>query len=203
MTDGQKRSNGRVVIIALSVVIGMGLLTFIGGPWLYRHFCAVTGYGGTPKRVSAEDATGEVVNRDMTVRFAANVNYNMPWEFKPEQNKQKIKVGEQKVAYFSAYNPTDKTITGRASYNITPDKAATYFAKIDCFCFTLQTLKPHERADMPVVYYIDPEIVKDHDVDDVNEVTLSYTFFVVKDADKDQGDAKPVAQNVQSVEVKK
>ncbi|TNE61825.1 MAG: cytochrome c oxidase assembly protein [Alphaproteobacteria bacterium] len=180
MTD-TNRKNGRTAVIVGLVAAGMVGMSFAAVP-LYRIFCQVTGYGGTPKQVDLASET--VIDREMTVRFAANLNHDMPWDFKPEQNKQLLKVGEQHIAYYQAYNPTDKPITGRASYNITPDKAGSYFAKIDCFCFTEQTLQPGERVDMPVVYYIDPSIDEDRNLDDVGEVTLSYTFFVVKDDEK-------------------
>ena len=146
---------------------------------LYDLFCKVTGYGGTTQRATLFDA--EVTDRDMKVRFAANVHRDMPWEFAPEQVSQKLKVGEQGLAYYEVYNPTSKSITGTATYNVTPHKAGEYFAKIECFCFTEQTLKPGERMMMPVVYFIDPLIEEDRNLNEVTEVTLSYTFFVVDD----------------------
>ena len=127
-----------------------------------------------------------ILDRKMKIRFNAAVNHDMPWQFKPVQLSQTLKVGEQGLAYFEAYNPTNKTIVGTATYNVTPHKAGEYFAKIECFCFTEQTLKPGERISMPVVYFIDPLIDEDRNLDEVSEVTLSYTFFV-KDVKEPEG----------------
>ncbi len=167
--------NTRVAAMVGATVVGMVGLSYAAVP-LYQIFCQVTGYGGTTKQVDV--VSGEVIDRDMDVRFNASVNRDMPWDFKPVQISQTIKIGEQAIAHYEAYNPTKYTIVGTATYNVAPAKAGEYFAKIDCFCFTEQTLKPGERADMPVVYFIDPLIAEDPNLDDVSEVTLSYTFFV-------------------------
>lgn len=172
--------NNRVAAITISVVLGMVGLAYASVP-LYDLFCKVTGYGGTTQRAELLDT--QVIDRDMKVRFSANVHRDMAWEFKPQQNSQKLKVGEQGLAYYEAYNPTSKTITGTATYNVTPHKAGEYFAKIECFCFTEQTLKPGERIMMPVVYFIDPLIDEDRNLNEVAEVTLSYTFFVANGED--------------------
>ena len=174
------QKNNRVAVIVMSVVVGMIGLAYAAVP-LYDLFCKVTGYGGTTQRAELFDA--QVIDRDMRVRFAANVHRDMAWEFKPEKSMQKLKVGEQGLAYYEAYNPTSKTITGTATYNVTPHKAGEYFAKIECFCFTEQTLKPGERIMMPVVYFIDPLIDEDRNLNEVTEVTLSYTFFVTDNED--------------------
>ncbi len=167
------------------VAAGMVGMAFAAVP-LYQLFCQVTGYGGTTQQ--AEAASDIVLDRDMKVRFLANTHRDMPWQFKPVQNSQKLKIGTQAIAYFEAYNPTDKPITGTATFNVTPHKAGEYFAKIDCFCFTEQTLQAGERVKMPVVYFIDPLINEDINLDEVTEIGLSYTFFVLKeDGDKITG----------------
>lgn len=171
-------SNGKIAAIVGGVVVGMLGLAYAAVP-LYELFCRVTGYGGTTQRVELTDA--RVIDREMNVRFVANVHRDMPWNFKPTQISQKLKVGEQGLAYYEAHNPTDYTIVGRATYNVAPHKAGSYFSKVDCFCFTEQILKPGERVDMPIVYYIDPEIDQDINLNEVTEVTLSYTFFILDD----------------------
>ncbi len=170
--------NRKVAIIVGGVVLGMVGMAYAAVP-LYQIFCQITGYGGTTQRAELIDT--RVIDRPMTVRFVANVHRDMPWEFKPKQISQTMKIGEQTMAYFEAYNPTDHTIVGRATYNVAPHKAGGYFNKIDCFCFTEQILKPGERVDMPVLYYIDPEIDQDINLREVTEVTLSYTFFILDD----------------------
>lgn len=178
------RKNNRIATIMVSVVAGMIGLAYASVP-LYDLFCKVTGYGGTTQRVELFDA--QTIDRDMKVRFAANVHRDMPWDFAPQQVSQKLKVGEQGLAYYEAYNPTNKPITGTATYNVTPHKAGTYFAKIECFCFTEQVLQPGERVVMPVIYFIDPLIEEDRNLNEVTEVTLSYTFFVMDDVEATTG----------------
>lgn len=174
------KKNNRLAIIAVSVVLGMVGLAYASVP-LYNLFCKVTGYGGTTQRAEMFDA--QVIDRDMKVRFVANVHRDMPWDFKPQQGTQQLKVGEQGLAYFEAHNPTNQTIVGTATYNVAPHKAGLYFAKVECFCFTEQVLKPGETVVMPVVYFIDPLIEEDRNLNEVTEVTLSYTFFVMDDED--------------------
>jgi len=171
-------ANKKIAMIVGAVVVGMVGMAYAAVP-LYEIFCRVTGYGGTTQRVDLTDA--KVIDRTMNVRFVANVHRDMPWDFKPQQISQSLKVGEQRLAYFEAYNPTEQTIVGRATYNVAPHKAGSYFSKVDCFCFTEQILKPGERVDMPVVYFIDPEIDQDINLNEVTEVTLSYTFFILDD----------------------
>jgi len=166
--------NRKLAILMLSLAVGMVGMAYAAVP-LYEIFCRVTGYGGTTQK--AELASVNVIDRDMRVRFVANTHRDMPWEFKPVQNTQTLKIGSQNLAYFEAYNPTKEIIVGRATYNVAPHKAGSYFSKIDCFCFTEQILQPGERVVMPVVYFIDPEIDQDINLDEVTEVTLSYTFF--------------------------
>ena len=156
------------------VVIGMVALSFAAVP-LYRVFCQVTGYGGTTQRASR--GADRVLDRTIEIRFNADVNSELPWSFRPERRSVEVKVGETRLATFHAQNLSGEAITGSAVYNVTPDKAGKYFVKIQCFCFTQQVLRPHESADLPVSFYVDPAIVKDRDLDDVSTITLSYTFF--------------------------
>ncbi len=146
---------------------------------LYKLFCQITGYGGTPQ--IAADFSEYVGDRIIKVRFNADVAPNLPWIFKPLQKEIEVKVGENKMAFFMAENKSDRPIKGMATYNVTPDKAGYYFNKVQCFCFDEQILQPYEKVEMPVSFYIDPEIEGDIDADDVKTVTLSYTFFESKE----------------------
>ena len=178
-----QQSNRKVALVALSLALGMLCLGYASVP-LYRIFCQVTGYGGTTKRVDAAQAASVVV------RFDANTARDMPWEFKPLQVKDSVSIGVRDMALFWAKNDSDKPITGTASFNVEPEQAAKYFNKIQCFCFTEQTLQPGEEVRMPVLYYIDPAILDDPDNKDVAEITLSYTFHLTS-----VGDAKTLDQN--------
>lgn len=149
---------------------------------LYRLFCQVTGFGGTTQRADEFGAAEarEITDRELTVRFNADVHRDLPWYFRPLQVQTKVKVGENAMAYYESRNKTDMPIVGMATYNVTPNKAGKYFNKIACFCFDEQTLKAHERVEMPVLFYIDPAFAKDPAMDDVSTITLSYTFFRFK-----------------------
>jgi cytochrome c oxidase assembly protein subunit 11 len=172
-----QRKNRMVGMIAGGVAIAMVGMAFASVP-LYRLFCQVTGFGGTPQLASVEDV--KIGDRVVTVRFTADTQRGMPWRFKPVQKKIALKVGEQKLAFYHAVNTSDRTITGTATFNVTPVKAGYYFTKVDCFCFTEQTLAPGQEVDMPVAFYVDPDIAADPNMDDVREITLSYTFFPAK-----------------------
>jgi cytochrome c oxidase assembly protein subunit 11 len=167
--------NTRTGVVLILISLGMVGMSYAAVP-LYRIFCQITGFGGTVQQVADEQT--EIFDRQIKVRFMANVNRDMPWEFAPAQALQLLKVGEHALAFYEAENLTNSEITGTATYNVSPHKAGLYFNKIDCFCFTEQTLKPGERVDMPVTYYIDPEIMNDPNLDGVNEIVLSYTFFL-------------------------
>jgi cytochrome c oxidase assembly protein subunit 11 len=169
-------SHRGVVLTCVGALLFMGAATYAAVP-LYRMFCQVTGFGGTPMR--AEKASETVVDRTITVRFDANVTPGMPWEFQPEQRTITLKLGENALAFYKAHNNSDKTLTGTAGFNVSPDLAGAYFSKIECFCFTEQTLAPGESIDMPVSFYVDPAILKDRDAAHINEITLSYTFYPV------------------------
>lgn len=174
------RSNRKVALTAAAAALAMLGLGFASVP-LYRIFCQVTGYGGTTQRVDeAQAATVRDSGRTMSIRFDANVERNMPWQFKPLQRTDTVSVGARDMALFWAKNDSDKTVTGTASFNVEPEQAARYFNKIQCFCFTEQTLKPGEEVRMPVLYYVDPAILDDPDNKDVQQITLSYTFHVTR-----------------------
>ena len=153
---------------------GMLALSFAAVP-LYDLFCRVTGYGGTTSVSTV--APDQILDRTVTVRFDASVAAGMPWIFKPQQLTMELRIGETGLAFYEAYNPTDHAVAGTASYNVQPDLAGGYFTKIECFCFTEQTLQPGETVSMPVVFYVDPEIKRDSDTARVYEIALSYTFY--------------------------
>lgn len=152
---------------------------------LYKLFCEATGFGGTIQRVDGDIAPGQgIAGKIMSIRFDANHANDLPWNFAPERTVEKVTIGERKIAFYTAKNLSDKPITGRASYNVTPTQAGRYFNKIQCFCFVEQTLLPGQEVRMPVIYYVDPGIITDPDVKSVQEITLSYTFHTVDEADK-------------------
>ena len=173
----QKKSPAlnRTVGFCLAGVLFMGGMAYAAVP-LYDLFCRVTGYAGTTNR--AETASDTIIERQVTVRFDASRNRQMPWEFTAPDDAVSLKIGETGLAFYKAHNPTNEEITGTATFNVTPQKAGYYFSKIDCFCFVEQTLTPGETVDMPVTFFIDPEIVDDEEMMDVKTITLSYTFFL-------------------------
>jgi cytochrome c oxidase assembly protein subunit 11 len=142
---------------------------------IYNYVCKVTGIDGTPK--IATTVPDKIYNRKIRVTFDATTDKNLNWKFHPKQKDITVKVGEQTIIFYEAENLSDKPITGMATFNVQPDKMGYYFNKIACFCFEKQTLKPKQRIDMPVTFFIDPEIMKDKNLQDVTEVTLSYTFY--------------------------
>lgn len=168
--------NRRTALIAGLIALGFLALAFAAVP-LYRLFCQATGFAGTPRELIGGSAPGAVAGR-MAIRFDGNVN-GMPWRFGPERETQQVAIGARSVAFFEATNSSDKPVTGRAVFNVLPDEAAKYFVKIQCFCFTEQTLAPHQSVRMPVMFYVDPAIERDPDVRDISEITLSYTFYPV------------------------
>ena len=172
-----KDKNQRLGLNILMIVVGMVMLTYASVP-LYKTFCRVTGYGGTP--LIAEKLIHKATDRVVTIRFDSNIDPKLPWKFKPEKLSEQIRVGESSLAFFDAENLTDKPITGMAAYNVSPDKAAPYFNKVQCFCFNEQTLAPHQKVQMPVSYFVDPDFNKDPQMRDVDTITLSYTFYLVE-----------------------
>jgi cytochrome c oxidase assembly protein subunit 11 len=162
----------------VGVVVIMGALAWASVP-LYDLFCRVTGYGGTTN--ASNGNTEGVLDQTIKVRFDASTARDMPWEFKPEQRQMELKIGQDGMAFYEAYNPTDKPIRGTASYNVAPYAAGAYFSKVHCFCFEEQILQPGERVSMPVNFYVDPDIVNDREGKYVHTITLSYTFHMMDD----------------------
>jgi cytochrome c oxidase assembly protein subunit 11 len=165
--------NGKTLVILLLIIAAMIALVAVT-PTLYRAFCQATGFGGTPLR--AERAPGAVAGQ-VQVRFDANVHPGLPWRFEPEQNTVTVAPGARTRILYRAQNLSARAITGQAAYNVSPDQVGKYFKKIQCFCFTEQTLKPGQTVDMPVIFFVDPQIEKDPDTRDVGQITLSYTFY--------------------------
>jgi cytochrome c oxidase assembly protein subunit 11 len=156
------------------VVVTMTSLSFAAVPF-YNWFCRVTGFAGTT--LVATKAPDTVLEQTVQIRFDGSVAPGMPWSFKPAQRLMTVHLGENALAFYEAHNPTDRVVGGTASYNITPDAAGGYFNKIACFCFTEQVLQPGETVQMPVSFFVDPEILKDKEGKFVKEITLSYTFY--------------------------
>jgi cytochrome c oxidase assembly protein subunit 11 len=144
----------------------------------YTWFCRTTGFGGTP--LVAKVGPAHVSDRHMTVRFDANVGPGLPWRFEPERNSVDVRIGEVVTIYYTATNLSDRETGGEAAYNVTPTTVGGYFDKINCFCFTDQVLAPREKRELAVVFYVDPELIKDSDQDDLNTITLSYTFYPLR-----------------------
>lgn len=176
MTTPAAQKNKRMLGILVLFVAGMVGASYAAVP-LYKIFCQVTGFGGTTQ-VAAEESP-VVLDRKMTVRFDATAN-GVPWSFQPVQRKVDLKVGESAVVYYRATNTSDRAVVGTATFNVTPLKAGQYFNKIECFCFTEQRLEPGQSVDMPVTFFVDPEIVQDRNLEEVKTITLSYTFFPVE-----------------------
>lgn len=173
----------RTGILAFTLAGAMVGVGYAAVP-LYKLFCEATGFGGTIQRVDGDIAPGQgVVGKTMSIRFDANHVNELPWRFAPEKSTETVTIGEREMAFFVAKNLSDKPITGRASYNVTPSQAGRYFNKIQCFCFTEQTLQPGQEVRMPVIYYVDPGIITDSDANSVKEITLSYTFHQVDETD--------------------
>jgi cytochrome c oxidase assembly protein subunit 11 len=160
--------------IASAVVLGMTGMAFAAVP-LYQAFCKITGYGGTTQEASA--APTQILDRRIEIRFDANVSPDLPVEFAPKQNAETLRIGETGLAFYRVHNTSNETIVARATYNVTPHVAGQYFAKLECFCFTDRVIAPGAEADLPVVFFVDPEIVSDPDTAEIETLTLSYTFF--------------------------
>lgn len=169
----KERSNRLIAGACLAFFAGMVGMAYAAVP-LYKMFCQVTGYGGTTQRV--EQYSDRILDRDITVRFDANTA-GIPWDFKPVARDVTIKIGETTQASYTATNLFSQPVSGRATFNVTPELAGAYFNKVECFCFTDTELKPGETLDMPVVFYVDPAIVDVPELKNIKTITLSYTFF--------------------------
>ncbi|HEY9037346.1 MAG TPA: cytochrome c oxidase assembly protein [Roseovarius sp.] len=166
----------RTALTLVGVVVTMGALAWASVPF-YDWFCRVTGFGGITG--VAEAGSDVILDQTIKVRFDGSLSRDMPWEFKPEVREMELRIGETGLAFFEAYNPTDRPVAGQASYNVTPYEAGGFFEKIECFCFTEQVLQPGERMDMPVTFFVDPAIVTDRDAKYTKVITLSYTFYEI------------------------
>ena len=170
-----KKNNLKITFSLIFLVSFMFFLTFAAVP-LYKLFCQVTGYGGTPKIVNVKDQIN-ISEKKIKIEFNSDVNKKLNWSFKPEQRSMEAKIGDSILAFYKAKNNGNKSITGIATYNILPFEAAQYFNKVDCFCFENQTLEPGEEVLLPINFYIDPKILDDPSVKHLNSIILSYTFF--------------------------
>jgi cytochrome c oxidase assembly protein subunit 11 len=157
---------------------------------LYSWFCRATGFGGTTQ--VAKTAPAEISGRTVTVRFDSNVAAGLPWSFEPERRTIDVHLGEVVTVYYAVTNESARVTTGQAGYNVSPSTAGAYFDKINCFCFTQQTMKPGEKRDMAVVFYVDPDLAKNSEEDTLNNITLSYTFYPVRVSEQ------PVAESTTS-----
>lgn len=185
-TPAEKAAAARRTALGLvAVVAGMASLAFAAVP-LYNYICRVTGFAGTIEQV--ESAPTEVTDRYITVHFSASTDPALPWSFEPVQSSVRVRIGEQNIAYYRATNLTDRPVTGFSNTNVAPFKLGDYFDKIECFCFELQTLAPHETVDMPVVFYVHPDILEDPETADVVSLTLAYTFFLREGETEDGAD---------------
>ncbi len=175
--------NRRTLMMGAVVAIVSLAMGFASVP-LYRIFCEKTGYGGTPQRADSVAGIKIATGHTLSIRFDSNVTPGMPWKFYPEHPTDTITIGSRDMAIFVAKNMSDKPVTGTAAFNVSPSQAGAYFTKIQCFCFTQQTLKPGEEVRMPVIYFVDPKILDDPDNRDTQEITLSYTFYPVENGKK-------------------
>ena len=174
-TSRLRKAKRRTALIAAAVVFGMTGAAFAAVP-LYRTFCQLTGFDGTVRKAEAAPTT--VLDRKLLIRFDANV-HGVPWDFRPDQPTQTVQIGKTGLAFFHVTNHSDKPVTGHAAYNVVPETAARYFQKLECFCFTDQTLQPGQSMDFPVVYFVDPKYASDPETKSGGDITLSYTFFPV------------------------
>jgi cytochrome c oxidase assembly protein subunit 11 len=180
----RQSNNRRTALVAALVAAAMLALGFAAVP-LYRLFCQVTGFGGTTQRVSEGVAAARAdgvpaQTRTVSVRFDSNVGAGLPWDFRPEKQRITVGVGGKSMAIFIARNLSDRPVKGRAVFNVTPEQVGRHFSKIQCFCFTEQTLQPGQQVRMPVLFYVDKAFLDDPDGKDVEEITLSYTFYPVE-----------------------
>jgi cytochrome c oxidase assembly protein subunit 11 len=184
-TTSETRPAPRLTRDALvASICGLVVVAMVGAAYaavpFYNWFCRATGFNGTTQVATSAPAKGPIA-RKMTVRFDSNVAGGLPWKFEPEQTEIEIPIGQVTTIYYTVTNQSARTTTGQAAYNVAPLTVGAYFQKINCFCFTEQTVAPGEKREMPVVFYVDPAITGDHDNDTLNTITLSYTFFPVRE----------------------
>ncbi|QQO24432.1 cytochrome c oxidase assembly protein [Bradyrhizobium diazoefficiens] len=176
------RGLGRDVMVAS--ICGGVVALMVGASYaavpFYNWFCRATGFNGTTQVATAAPAAGPIA-RKISVRFDSNVAPGLPWKFEPEQNEIEVNIGQVATVFYTVTNQAARTTKGQAAYNVAPLTVGSYFQKINCFCFTEQTMAPGEKREMPVVFYVDPSIASDHDNDGLSTITLSYTFYPVKD----------------------
>ncbi len=192
-----RQSHNKVAVILGGLAVSMLGAAYAAVP-LYKIFCQVTGYGGTTKRAAA--APEKALNRTIIVRFDANTRRELHWKFEPVERTKTVRIGENTLAFYRATNLSDKVVTGMASFNVTPEIAGSYFSKIECFCFTEQTLQPGQIVDMPVSFFVDPDIVNDPDAKVLSEITLSYTFYLKDKEDKKAAAVKTPNQPASQIE---
>lgn len=180
----QRKPMRRDILVAAccgAVVAGMVGAAYASVPF-YTWFCRTTGFGGTTQ--VAEKAPDHILGRTLTIRFDSNVTPGLPWKFEPEQNEIQVRIGEVATVHYKVINEAAREIVAQAGYNVSPPTVGAYFDKINCFCFTEQRMKAGETREMTVVFYVDPSIVKDHDQDDLSTITLSYTFYRLRDQER-------------------
>jgi len=174
----------------VAAICGLVVVLMVGAAYaavpFYNWFCRATGFNGTTQ-VAKSAPTGKPLARTVAVRFDSNVSGGLPWKFEPEKTEVEVHIGEVTTVYYTVTNESARSTTGQAAYNVAPLTVGAYFVKINCFCFTEQTFAPGEKRELAVVFYVDPSIVEDHDNDGLSAITLSYTFYPVRE------EAKPVA----------
>lgn len=186
MSDPQAdiaNKNKKIFASVMLLVIIMVGVSFAAVP-MYNLFCRVTGFGGTTQ--TAEALPDQILERQITILFNADTGRNMPWSFKPEERSTRVKLGERGFTNFIAFNPMEIPVVGTAIYNVVPNKAGKYFHKVQCFCFDEQLLNPGERMNMPVMFFVDPSLNDDPSMEDIDTITLSYTFFRAESEALDQ-----------------
>ncbi|HEY1475699.1 MAG TPA: cytochrome c oxidase assembly protein [Pseudolabrys sp.] len=196
----QPTRNGKRLIrrdMVIAACCGVFAASMVGAAYaavpLYNWFCRTTGFAGTTQ--VAQQGPGHVLGRTIAVRFDSNVAPGLPWKFEPEQNEITLRIGEVATVHYKVVNETARPISATASYNVSPPQAGAYFDKINCFCFTKQTLQPGETREMAVVFYVDPEIAKDRDQDNLNTITLSYTFYRLPEQEQPVAEAPDTKSN--------
>jgi len=189
--DRTKAAPGLARDATVAAICGFVVVLMVGASYaavpFYNWFCRVTGFNGTTQVARAAPSAAPLA-RTIQVRFDSNVAGGLPWKFEPEQTEIEVRIGEVTTVYYDVTNQSARTTTGQAAYNVAPLSVGAYFQKINCFCFTEQTFAPGEKRQMPVVFYVDPDIVNDHDNDGLTSITLSYTFYPLREPA-----AKPLA----------